>query len=160
MKQMVRGLMTMGLLIVASGCYEHTYTVGQGAPVGPVVYSEWHSSWLGGLIGERNIVVARVCPSGNATIHDEMSFLNGLVATLTAGIYTPTEVKIRCDTGVAGGLQLDEQDVQSIVSSIARIAASDASADRCASSRSPSVQAVEPSTKWSLPIDVVGMPAP
>ena len=117
MKQMVRGMMTMGLLVAASGCYEHTYTVGQGAPVGPVVYSEWHSSWLGGLIGERNIVVDRVCPSGNATIHDEMSFLNGLVATLTAGIYTPTEVKIRCDTGVAVGLQLDEQDVQSIVSS-------------------------------------------
>lgn len=108
--------MTLGMVVVAaSACYEHTFTVGQGAPTGPVVYSEWHSSWLGGLIGERNIAVDQVCPSGNATIHDEQSFLNGLVSVLTAGIYTPTEVKIRCDTGQSVGIELDESEVMSIL---------------------------------------------
>lgn len=108
--------MTLGWMVVTmSACYEHTFTVGQGAPTGPVVYSEWHSSWLGGLIGERNIDVDQVCPSGNATIHDEQSFLNGLVAALTAGIYTPTEVKVRCDTGRAVDIGLDEGDVMSIL---------------------------------------------
>ena len=116
MKCLVRGMTMMGLLVVFAGCYEHTFTVGQGAPTGPVVYSEWHNSWLGGLIGERNLDIDQMCPSGNATIHDEQSFLNGLVAALTAGIYTPTEVKIRCDRGRPVGLDLDEGEVMSILS--------------------------------------------
>ena len=108
--------MTLGVVVMATtACYEHTFTVGQGAPTGPVVYSEWHNSWLGGLIGERNIDVETVCPSGNATIHDEQSFLNGLVAVLTAGIYTPTEVKIRCDSGRSVDIRLDEGEVMSIL---------------------------------------------
>lgn len=114
MRTMVRGTLLLGVL-VATGCYEHTFTVGAGAPTGPVVYSEWHSSWLGGLIGERNIDVDEICPSGNATIHDEQSFLNGLVSALTAGIYTPTEVKIRCDTGQSVEIGLDEGELMTIL---------------------------------------------
>ena len=115
MKGMMKGVALGAVVLATSACYEHTFTVGQGAPTGPVVYSEWHNSWLGGLIGERNIDIDTVCPSGNATIHDEQSFLNGLVAGLTAGIYTPTEVKIRCDTGRSVDVRLDEGEVMSIL---------------------------------------------
>jgi len=112
---MTKGMMLGVVVVATSACFEHTFTVGQGAPTGPVVYSEWHSSWLTGLIGERNIDIDQVCPSGNATIHDEQSFLNGLVAALTVGIYTPTEVKIRCDTGQSVDIGLDEGEVMSIL---------------------------------------------
>lgn len=107
----------MGLLVMSAGCYEHTFTIGRGAPTGPVVYEEWHNSWLGGLIGERNIDIDMLCPSGNATIHDEMTFLNGLVGTLTAGIYTPTVVTVRCDNGRSVDVGLDEGEVMSILTS-------------------------------------------
>lgn len=115
MKQTVRWVMMMGLLVAVAGCFEHTYTMGVGAPTGPVVYDEWHNQWLGGLIGERNLRVQEICPSGNATIHDEQSFLNGLVSALTAGIYTPTVVTIRCDTGRSVDINLDEGEVMTIL---------------------------------------------
>jgi len=105
------------LTIATTGCYEHTFAVGQGAPVGPVVYDEWHNHWLLGLIGERTIQVEQHCPSGNATIHDEQSFLNGLVSVLTSGIYSPTTVTIRCEGGAGMDLELDEGELMTILQS-------------------------------------------
>ncbi len=32
-----RRMAAMGLIVVVTGCFEHTYTVGAGAPAGPVV---------------------------------------------------------------------------------------------------------------------------
>lgn len=116
MKQMACGLMMVGVLVSTTGCFEHTYNAGVGAPAGSVVYDEWQSHWLGGLIGERTLDIRTYCPSGNATVHDEQSFLNGLVATLTAGIYAPTTVTIRCDTGGTVGLTLEESELITILS--------------------------------------------
>ena len=50
--------LTLGLIVFSTtACYEHTFTVGQGARIAaPVVYQEWHSHWLGGLIGERTML--------------------------------------------------------------------------------------------------------
>ena len=110
-----RMMAAMGLIVVVAGCYEHTYTVGAGAPAGPVVYGEWQHHWLGGLIGERTHELGELCPSGNATIHDEQTFLNGLVTFLTSGIYTPTTVTIRCSTGQSAQLQLSRKEIVSIV---------------------------------------------
>ena len=58
-----------------------------------------------------------LCPSGNATIHDELSFLNGLVGVLTAGIFTPTTVKIRCDSGRSAEIDLSAEQVRAIITS-------------------------------------------
>lgn len=111
------GMMTMAVLTLTA-CYEHTYSVGAGAPVGPVVYDEWHHHWLGGLIGERELRIRDYCPSGNATVHNEQSFLNGLVSVLTTGIYTPTTVTIRCARAGRGrDFELDRSDVMAILSS-------------------------------------------
>ncbi len=106
---------TLTLIIVTTGCCEHTYTMGQGGVAAPIVYEEWHSQWLGGLIGERNLDINVLCPSGNATIHDEQSFLNGLVSALTFAIYSPTIVKIRCQGGQSAEVDLSEQDVIGIL---------------------------------------------
>ena len=117
MHQMGRVAAALGLVIATTGCHQHTYTVGQGAPTGPVVYEERQNHWLAGLIGDKTLDVPRICPSGNATIHDEQSFLNGLVATLTWGIYSPTTVKIRCDSGDSAAVVLSESQVIAILTS-------------------------------------------
>jgi len=113
----VRAVTILGLLAATAACYEHTFTVGAGAPAGPIVYQEWHSQWLAGLIGERDIQIDDQCPSGNATIHDEQTFLNGLVSVLTTGIYSPTTVTIRCEGGRSGDLELSEGEVMTILGS-------------------------------------------
>ena len=59
--------------------------------------------------------MGELCPSGNATIHDEQTFLNGLVPVLTSVIYAPTTVTIRCSTGQSAQLQLSRKEIVSIV---------------------------------------------
>ena len=110
-----RTIVPLCLAAIAAGCYEHTYTIGTGAQTGPLVYDHWQNHWLGGLIGEEIVDISEICPSGNATIHDEQTFLNGLVSALTVGIYTPTEVKSRCRGGRSGQLELDKATVRRIV---------------------------------------------
>jgi len=105
------------LLTAAAGCYEHTYTLGTGAPVGPVVYDEWQNHWLSGLVGEKNLDIGVLCPSGNATIHDEQSFLNGLVSVLTFGIYSPTVVEIRCANGRSAQISIPEGQLMTLLRS-------------------------------------------
>jgi mRNA-degrading endonuclease toxin of MazEF toxin-antitoxin module len=92
-----RRWMVAGLTLGLGACFQHTYHVGEGAPGGEVVHDEWRHHWLGGLISPGSETeVSQYCPSGNLTIEQEMTFLNGLVAVLTSGIYAPTTVKVRC----------------------------------------------------------------
>ena len=110
-----RTLIVAGLLLACAGCYRHTYTLGAGAPAGPLVYDRWQHHWLWGLINpDRQLALKAVCASGDATIDTEMSFLNGLVNALTWGIYSPTTVKIRC-AGASANLELDAEDIARIV---------------------------------------------
>ena len=111
------GMMVAALLAMLplAGCYEHTVTVGGGAPHGPVVYDHWENFWLAGLIGHKKVDVEALCGSRPATIEAKQTFLNGLVGALTSGIYTPTTVKVRCADGRSSRLDLDEEDVARIV---------------------------------------------
>ena len=110
-------MMVMGLLLAGvAGCYQHTFTIGDGAPAAPVVDEEWHHHWLWGLISPDNELRLRdECSSGNATIEAEESFLNGLVAVLTGGIYSPTTVRVRCAGGMAS-LDLAPAELARVVS--------------------------------------------
>lgn len=112
-----RGLMTVTLvaLLPLVGCYEHTISVGGGAPSAPLVYDEWQNFWLGGLIGHTKVNLEEVCPSGRATIIAKQTFLNGFVSALTTGIYSPTTVQVRCAGGRRADVELDEADVAAIV---------------------------------------------
>jgi hypothetical protein len=103
------------LLLPSWGCYEHTVTVGAGAPRAPVVLDQWENFWLGGLIGHVKVDVERMCPSGNATVEAKQTFLNGLVTALTSGIYSPTTLRVRCENGRRADVDLDAADVATLV---------------------------------------------
>jgi len=108
-------LICVVLMLGLAGCYEHTFNVGRGAPYAPVVEDNWQNFWLGGLIGHYRLDVAQMCPSGDATIEAKQTFLNGLVAALTSGIYTPTTVKVRCRTGRRADVDLSAEDVETLI---------------------------------------------
>lgn len=108
------------LALISTGCFKHTYHVGLGAPDGEIVYNHWHHHWLFGLIGgeavDQVIDLDKLCPSGNATIHEEVTFLNGLVDVLIGIIYSPTTVTIRCDSSPEHvQIELSPQQLQQIV---------------------------------------------
>lgn len=107
----------VGLAIMLSlpACYKHTLTIGDGAPDGPLVRDTWEHFWIAGVIGHTEADIREICPAGDATIRVGQSFLNGLVAGLTAGIYTPTRLQVRCAAGRQAELDLEEADVERIV---------------------------------------------
>jgi hypothetical protein len=114
-----RVLTLAALALAATGCYQHTYTIGAGAPGGALVHDEWRHHWLGGLVDPNSeLELRQVCPSGDATIDNEVTVLKGLVRALTGAIYSPTTVRIRCsgtraDLGI--DVELDATDVARIV---------------------------------------------
>jgi hypothetical protein len=108
-------LVCVALMLGLAGCYEHTFNVGRGAPYAPIVEDDWQTFWLAGLVGHYRLDVEEMCPSGDATIEAKQTFLNGLVAALTSGIYTPTTVRVRCRTGRRADFDLSERDVATLV---------------------------------------------
>ena len=110
-------LVAVALVAGLAGCYEHTVTVGAGAPVGPVVYDHWENFWLAGLIGHVQVDVKKMCPSGDATIYARQTFLNGLVSGLTSGIFTPTTLTVRCADGRRSEEELSAEDVADLAAS-------------------------------------------
>ena len=84
--------------VAAVGCYRHTYTFGKGGDVDKdPTESRWQSHWLFALIGEDDVRIDRICPTWDATIQNEMTFLNGLIYWINFGIiYAPTTVHVWC----------------------------------------------------------------
>ena len=111
-----RGVLACSLLALSlAGCYQHTITVGAGAPHAPVVLDQWEHFWIAGLVGHVDVDVERLCPTGNATVVAKQTFLNGLVSALTSGIYTPTTLRVRCDNGRNADVELNAAQVEALV---------------------------------------------
>jgi hypothetical protein len=111
-------MLALVVMLPLTGCFQHTFTVGIGAPEGELVYKAWHHHWLFGLIRpeyQEKVLVTMVCPSGNATIHKETTFLNGLIDVLIGFIYSPTTVTITCDDGSQSPIELSADEVSEIV---------------------------------------------
>ena len=110
------GLVFLGIsMVVSAGCYRHSYTVGSGGnTAADPAKSVWTSHWLFGLIGESDVDVKTVCPSGNATLKDEQSFLNYLVSAILFDIYTPTTVEVYCGSGRSATLHLTPQQMRRV----------------------------------------------
>ena len=118
MKRNAVWLLTMALALGLTACLQHTYDIGTGAPEAEVVYRHWHHHWLFGLIRpelQKELDLENFCPSGNATIHQERSFVNGLITILIGVVYSPTTVEIRCDSGETARVELSPEDVARIV---------------------------------------------
>ena len=118
MTKLLRLALAVTVMLPLAGCFQHTFTVGTGAPEGELVYKAWHHHWLFGLIRpeyQEDVLVTKLCPSGNATIHKETTFLNGLIDVLIGIIYSPSTVTITCDDGSQESIELSSDEVTEIV---------------------------------------------
>jgi hypothetical protein len=80
---------------LGTGCFHQIVNTGLAA--GPTVVDKpWDPGWLWGLIANDEVDVRRECPMGVATVVTEMSFVNGLAALVTIGIFTPQHVTVTC----------------------------------------------------------------
>ena len=89
------GLSATVLLVAALGCYHATVETGL-TPSNQTVEKSFASGWIAGLIPPSTVQTASKCPNGAAKIETQLSFVNQLVAWLTAYIYTPMSIKVTC----------------------------------------------------------------
>lgn len=83
-----------------SACFHQV--VQTGLPAGTtVVDKQFVSTWLWGLVPANDLDVRQQCPGGVAIIETEQSFVNGVVAVVTFGIYTPQHVRVTCSSRTA-----------------------------------------------------------
>jgi hypothetical protein len=86
------------LLLLSAGCYHASIESGM-KPGTDKIEQEWASGWAWGLVGPAPIDAQNTCKGGLSKVETEHSFLNGLVGTLTLGIYTPMHLTVTCATG-------------------------------------------------------------
>ncbi|BCE01525.1 Bor family protein [Marinicellulosiphila megalodicopiae] len=89
----------IGTIIIATTVSCSNVTI-KPSPVevsGPATYKATVPFYFGGPLGERHIDVVSIC--GNVApkqMRAKTSFVNGLLAGLTIGIYTPKTVEVWC----------------------------------------------------------------
>lgn len=93
-KSILNTIFSFCLVMMLSSCYSLTYNVGQGAQAGVSVSAKNHFL-IGGLVavGTSNPTMM----AGGAkdyTVNIQHSFIDGLLAALTGGLYTPTTTTV------------------------------------------------------------------
>jgi hypothetical protein len=87
-------LFLAGCLLLLTGCYQAKMTTNK-EPGDTVVEKSFASSFIYGLV-PAEVDVSDECTNGIASATRKISFLNGLVGSLTLNIYTPQSVTVTC----------------------------------------------------------------
>lgn len=95
---MSRPVATIVAMSLFTGCASHHAVVKTGIDPGPrKVEDKWADSYLNGLVAPDHVEVGERCAEGGvAMVETRISFWNGLVSTLTFGIYSPMEIIVTC----------------------------------------------------------------
>lgn len=93
--KLLRPVITLAVLVAATGCYHATIDTGR-APSPTVVTKAFSPSFIYGLVPPPTLNVSQQCPSGVAKVETVHSFVEGLVAGITFGLFTPMTLKVTC----------------------------------------------------------------
>ena len=90
------------MVLVLPACYRAT--VNTGRPMSSTVVNKpFQPSFVYGLVPPPTLNVASECPNGVAQVETVHSFVEGLVASLTFGLFTPMTIKVTC-AGTGSGM--------------------------------------------------------
>lgn len=84
------------LSLVVSGCAQQTFTM--SAEENETTLKESQHFFINGLGQDKEIDAAAVCNGTDkvAKVEVQETFVNGLLRTITLGIYTPREARVFC----------------------------------------------------------------
>lgn len=78
-----------------TGCYHAVIQTGRPES-SDVISIKWANSFIYGLVPPPVVETASRCTNGVAKVETQHSFLNGLVAGITFGLYTPMQIDVTC----------------------------------------------------------------
>src|SRR5690242_1545069 len=92
------GLARLAAIAVAalamSGCYTVSYQT-NATPGGPRL--EDHANYFfWGLVGDKTVNLAQMCPQGVARWYNQATFVDGLLSAITLGLYAPRTIVVEC----------------------------------------------------------------
>ncbi|MFW6049904.1 MAG: Bor/Iss family lipoprotein [Myxococcota bacterium] len=103
--------LALATALLATGCYRHQYVNTSVRSSSQAQSYQWHHHLLWGLVNVApEVPLDRICPRGVARIENWMGPVQALLSFITAGIYTPTTVRVFCAAGggpVDVGVRLD-----------------------------------------------------
>ena len=99
MKRFAKLLVLVPTFALAA-CYHAVVETGRPAS-STVVNKPFQPSFVFGLVPPPAVNVAQECKSGVAKVETQHSFVEGLVAGITFGIFTPMTVTVTCASGSA-----------------------------------------------------------
>ncbi|HXC25512.1 MAG TPA: hypothetical protein VNU46_06315 [Gemmatimonadaceae bacterium] len=109
----------MLLLVVSTGaCYHATVDTGL-APSDQVIDKPWAHSFLYGLVPPSTVETVAKCPNGAAKVETQLSFLNHVASFVTAGIYTPMQIRVTCAAVPQGKTAMTGNDPGAVVAEAA-----------------------------------------
>jgi hypothetical protein len=86
-----------------TGCYHAVIQTGRPES-SDVISIKWANGFIFGLVPPPVVETAARCTNGVAKLETQHSFLNGLAAAVTFGIYTPIQIDVTCAArGTASG---------------------------------------------------------
>jgi len=130
----LRPLIVLAVLVAGSGCYHATIETGRPASA-TVVTKSFAPSFIYGLVPPPTLNVSQQCTSGVAKVETMHSFVEGLVAGITFGIFTPMSMKVTCAASASG--RDDETFATRGLSAEAQVLVVAAALDRALSSAAP-----------------------
>ncbi len=110
----IRPLALVAMLLTLSACYHATVQTGL-APSTQTIEEKWASGWIYGLVPPATVQTMQGCPAGVARVDTQQSFVNGLVAIITFGIYTPMEIIVTCAAGPGASLVTNQEEFETAV---------------------------------------------
>ena len=95
---LTQGVICLGLTIIATGCYNVTIRPDGGFKMAShPTFEQRQDFYLWGLVGESHIDTSKICTkSSPSQMQSEMTFVDGLLAVVTLGIYSPETAKVWC----------------------------------------------------------------
>ena len=90
-------------VVLSAACYHAIIETGR--PAGTTILNKtFQSSFIYGLVPPPPLNASGQCPSGVARVETQHRFVEGLVAALTLGIYTPMTLTVTCASGGSSAL--------------------------------------------------------
>jgi len=96
MKKIILNLtLIFTISVLMTSCYTLTYSVGEGAKTGVEVKEKNHYLIYGLAPIKTSDPTKMAGGAKDYTVTIQHTFVDGLIATLTSGIYTPTTTKVK-----------------------------------------------------------------
>lgn len=97
MRNLALTLTLIAVTALFAGCYRHNVVISDAAYPEAALDDTFHHQLFWGLANiEGDVDASNVCPNGVARVHTKVAWYQGLISSLTGGIYTPSQVRVYC----------------------------------------------------------------